>query len=120
MGCVTSFQDVKIIPAFMQILDKAGVNYGALGEEETCCGYLAYLVGDMKTFKTTMAMHDEQTAKYKPKQLITSSAGCLKTFRDLYPHYGGGNGYTVLHAVEFIEKLINDGQAEVQGRSKAS
>ncbi len=118
LGCVTSFQDVKIIPAFMQILDKAGVNYGALGEEETCCGYLAYLVGDMPTFKTAMAKHDEQTAKYKPKQLITSCAGCLKTFRDLYPHYGGGNGYTVLHAVEFIEKLISEGRLKFKDEAK--
>lgn len=110
LGCVASFQDVKIIPAFMEILDKAGVNYGALAEEESCCGYLAYLVGDMPTFTRAMEMYRERTAPYKPKSLITSCAGCLKTFRDLYPHYGGGNGYEVLHAVEFIEKLIQDGK----------
>ncbi|MGB6064983.1 MAG: FAD-linked oxidase C-terminal domain-containing protein [Desulfomonilaceae bacterium] len=118
LGCVTSFQDVKIIPAFMQILDKAGVDYGALGEEETCCGYLAYLVGDTQTFKRAMQIHDEQTNTYKPKQLVTSCAGCLKTFRDLYPHYGGGNGYTVLHAVEFIEQLINEGKLKFKGEAK--
>jgi len=110
LGCVTSFQDVKIIPAFMEILDKAGINYGAMGEEETCCGYLAYLVGDMPTFNRAMEMYGERTSKYAPKSLITSCAGCLKTFRDLYSHYGGGNGYEVLHAVEFIEKLINEGR----------
>jgi glycolate oxidase len=110
LGCVTSFQDVKIIPAFMEILDKAGINYGAMGEEETCCGYLAYLVGDMPTFNKAMEMYGERTLKYKPKSLVTSCAGCLKTFRDLYSHYGGGNGYEVLHAVELIEKLITEGR----------
>ncbi|MEW6111914.1 MAG: FAD-linked oxidase C-terminal domain-containing protein [Thermodesulfobacteriota bacterium] len=110
LGCVASFQDVKIIPSFMKILDKAGVNYGAIGEEETCCGYLAYLVGDMKTFKKTMEMYLERVTKYKPKQLITTCAGCLKTFRDLYPKYGENGKLEVLHGVELMEKLIGEGK----------
>lgn len=118
LGCVTSFQDVKIIPAFMEILDKAGVNYGAMGEDETCCGYLAYLVGDTNTFKKAMGMYGDRMAEYKPKELITTCAGCLKTFRDLYPHYGGGDGYTVLHAVELLEKLINDGRLTFKADAK--
>jgi glycolate oxidase len=81
-----------------------------MGEEETCCGYLAYLVGDMPTFNSAMEMYLERTSKFKPKSLVTSCAGCLKTFRDLYPHYGGGGGYEVLHAVELIEKLISEGR----------
>ncbi len=110
LGCVTSFQDVKIIPAFMQILDKAGIDYGAMAEDETCCGYLAYLVGDMPTFSKAMDRYGERMAKYQPKELVTSCAGCLKTFRDLYPHYGAGDGYKVTHAVELIEKLIAEGR----------
>jgi glycolate oxidase len=106
-GCVTSFQDIRIIPSIIEILEKAGVNYGALGEEESCCGYLAYLVGDMDTFKKAMNLYSETIAKYKPKDLLTTCAGCLKTFRDLYSHYGALNGYTVTHAVELIEKLIS-------------
>lgn len=110
VGCVTSFQDVKTIPAVLKILDKAGVDYGALGDEESCCGYLAYLVGDKETFKKSMEMYGERLSTYKPKELITTCAGCLKTFRDLYPAYGGGDGYQVLHAVELMEKLIADGK----------
>jgi len=94
----------------MQILDNAGVNYGSLGQEESCCGYLAYLVGDTPTFNQAREMYMERMAKYKPKELITTCAGCLKTFRDLYPHYGSGNGFTVTHAVELMEKLINEGK----------
>ncbi len=110
LGCVASFQDVRIIPAFMKILDYAGVNYGAMGEEESCCGYLAYLVGDTATFRKAIDMYKERIAKYGPKELITSCAGCLKTFRDLFPKYGGGNGYRALHALELIETLIKEGK----------
>jgi glycolate oxidase len=110
MGCVTSFQDVKTIPAFLKILDNAGMNYGAMGEDETCCGYLAYLLGDMETFKKAMGMYNERMNKYSPNELITTCSGCLKTFRDLYPKYGGGDGYRITHAVELMEKLINEGK----------
>ncbi len=112
MGCVSSFQDVKTIPAILKILDRAGVNYGALGKDETCCGYLAYLVGDMGTFRKAIAIHNEQIAKYKPATLITTCAGCLKTFRDLYPKYGAANTYTVTHAVELMEQLISGGKLQ--------
>ena len=106
MGCVTSFQDIKIIPSIIEILEKAGVNYGASGEEESCCGYLAYLVGDKQTFSKAMNLYSETISKYKPKELLTTCAGCLKTFRDIYPMHGALNGYTVTHAVEMIERLI--------------
>ncbi len=118
LGCVSSFQDVKTIPAFMKILDNAGIDYGALGEEETCCGYLAYLVGDTETFKKTMNMANERFSTYKPKELVTTCAGCLRTFRELYPEYGGGNGFKILHAVELIEQLVNEGKLTFKDDAK--
>lgn len=118
LGCVTSFQDVKTIPAFMKILDKAGVNYGAMGEEESCCGYLAYLVGDTATFRKAADMYRERLSRYKPSHLITTCAGCLKTFRDLYSEYIGESGYQVVHAVELMETLIADGKLQFKDDAK--
>jgi len=118
LGCVSSFQDVKTIPAFMKIMDAAGISYGAMGEEESCCGYLAYLVGDMPTFKKAIEMYGERMSKYKPKELITSCAGCLKTFRDLYPKYGGGDGYETLHVLEVMEKLIDESKLKFKEDAK--
>jgi len=106
LGCVTSFQDVKIIPAVMKILDAAGIGYGVQGDKETCCGYLAYLVGDMETFRKSMDAYVTRLQDYGSNRLITTCAGCLKTFRDIYPHYGWSNGVKVLHVVELLEDLI--------------
>ncbi|MDQ1238012.1 MAG: glycolate oxidase [Thermodesulfobacteriota bacterium] len=106
LGCVTSFQDVKIIPAVMNILDAAGIDYGVQGNRETCCGYLAYLVGDMDTFRKAMGSYVTRLKEYGSEQLITTCAGCLKTFRDIYPHYGWNNGVKIMHLVELLEELI--------------
>ena len=51
LGCVSSYQDLKIIPSIMKIATAAGDDFTALGQEEVCCGYLAYLVGDMAAFE---------------------------------------------------------------------
>ncbi len=110
MGCVTSFQDIKIIPSFIKILDAAGISYGALGEDEGCCGYLAYLLGDKATFEATVAKNDELFEKNNAEQVITTCAGCLKTFRDLYPKYGSKSEAKVTHAVELLENLITSHQ----------
>jgi glycolate oxidase len=106
-GCVTSFQDIKTIPAFIGILEKAGVNYGVMAEEETCCGYLAYLVGDMDTFGKAAKKCVDNMAAFGPQNIITTCAGCLKTFRDLYPEYGYVSGSQTLHAIELMEELIS-------------
>ena len=44
-GCVSSYQDINIIPSIMKIMDTAGADYTALGKDENCCGYISYLVG---------------------------------------------------------------------------
>ncbi|MBU0513781.1 MAG: FAD-binding oxidoreductase [Proteobacteria bacterium] len=50
IGCVGSYNDVRVVPAMMKIFEAAGEDFTALGSEEHCCGLLAYLTGDIKTF----------------------------------------------------------------------
>jgi glycolate oxidase subunit GlcD len=114
LGCVTSFQDIKIIPAFKQILDAAQINYGALGKEESCCGYLAYLLGDSDTFKKAMDKNLAKLESFGASQVITTCAGCLKTLRDLYPSHGAEPKYKTVHVVELMEQLVAENKLEFQ------
>ncbi|MFZ5585491.1 MAG: FAD-binding and (Fe-S)-binding domain-containing protein [Thermodesulfobacteriota bacterium] len=110
LGCSASYQDVKIIPSVMRILDAAGVDYTTLGEKEACCGYLAYLVGDMATFKTMAAKNLELFKGIGASTLLTTCAGCHKTFADIYPHQGFSDGYQPEHVVTLLERMIKAGQ----------
>jgi len=105
-GCVTSYQDINIIPNIMKILDKAGVSYTALGKDENCCGYISYLVGT-KEFQEVAEKNVEAFAKIKPKQILTTCAGCYKTFKELYPKYVPFNT-GVVHAIEYLDRLIGE------------
>ncbi|MEW5910960.1 MAG: FAD-linked oxidase C-terminal domain-containing protein [Thermodesulfobacteriota bacterium] len=108
LGCVASYQDVRITPALMKILDAAGLDYTTMGEEENCCGYLAYLVGDMKTFDAVAAANSALFKDKGVRTLLTACAGCYKTFEELYPKHGFGDGYQPEHAVFLLERLTKE------------
>ena len=108
LGCVTSYQDIHIVPNIMKVLDKAGVSYTALGKDENCCGYIAYLAG-AKEFKEIAEKNLEAFSKIKPKQIMTTCAGCYKTFKDLYPKHVPFKT-EVVHAIEYLDRLVQDGK----------
>jgi glycolate oxidase subunit GlcD len=119
LGCVSSYQDLKIIPAMMKIADLAGEDYTALGENEVCCGYLSYLVGDMEAFGRFRENAMERIMKTGAKKIVATCAGCYKTFHDLYPKYGADFGDTkVMHAIEYMEELIKQGTMKFDPEGK--
>ncbi len=109
-GCVTSYQDVNIVPNIMKILDHAGVSYTALGKDENCCGYITYLVGT-KEFKEIAEKNVEVFSEIQPKQILTTCAGCYKTIKELYPKYTSFNA-DVIHAVQYLDQLIQSGKVK--------
>jgi glycolate oxidase len=109
-GCVTSYQDINIIPNIMKILDKAGSSYTALGRDENCCGYISYLVGT-KEFQEVAEKNVEAFSKIKPRQILTTCAGCYKTFKELYPKYVPFNT-EVVHAIEYLNRLIGENKIQ--------
>ena len=108
LGCVASYQDINIVPNIMKILDQAGVSYTALGKEEKCCGYISYLVGT-KEFKKAAQENMEAFSKIQPGQIVTTCAGCYKTFKELYPQHTSFN-FGVVHAIQFLNNLIQEGK----------
>jgi glycolate oxidase len=111
-GCVTSYQDIHIVPDTMKILDRAGIDYATMGNEEHCCGYLAYLIGS-EQFTEFISNNVKRLSKLKAKRMITTCAGCYKTFKDLYPKHSQLD-MEILHIVEYLEKLIVEGKLTFQ------
>jgi glycolate oxidase len=118
LGCSASYQDVKIIPSVMKILDAAGIDFTTLGKEENCCGYLAYLVGDLDTFGKLAAAKLAQFKATGCQSVLTTCAGCHKTFADLYPHKGFKADYLAEHVVTLMERLIGEGKLKFKAESE--
>lgn len=114
LGCSASYQDVKIIPSVMKILQAAGVDFTTLGSDERCCGYLAYLVGDMDTFHRVAEANQQLFQKAGAQEVLTTCAGCHKTFAQIYPQKGHGDGWRPAHIVETMDRLIQEGKLQLK------
>ncbi len=114
LGCTGSYQDLYIVPSMMEMMDKLGGKYAILGEEENCCGYVAYLIGDDDTFRECMEKNIEIFSELNPKMIVTTCAGCHRTLRDLYREHSDFD-VPVLHAVEHMDQLISEGKLKFEG-----
>lgn len=115
LGCVPSYQDTRIVPSVMKLLRGAQVPFATMGERETCCGYLAYLVGAMDDFRNAMERNLEKWRGGSPRSIVTTCAGCYKTIKELYPKHTKESLPRVLHLVEFMDELIRQGKISFRG-----
>ena len=114
-GCVASYQDINMIPNLMTILDKAGISYTTLGQEEDCCGYLSYLIGAEDDFRTCVRANTKKFADLGVKEIVTSCPGCFRTLSKLYPDYGGSSGIKVHHVITYLNELMSQGKLPLKG-----
>ncbi len=114
LGCTGSYQDLYIVPSMMEFMDKTGVDYRVLGEKEICCGYVAHLIGAKDAFQECMDKNLAILSDLSPGLIVTTCAGCHRTLRDLYREYSGFD-VEVLHAVEYMDRLISEGELRFQG-----
>jgi len=121
VGCTSSFfPAVNIIPqSFVQIMDKAEINFTILGGDEWCCGLPQLLAGFAEDAKKQILHNIEAINKTGAKMLVTTCPGCFRIFNKEYREILNLNdkntenkniemNFEVLHSTEFIEKLIND------------
>ena len=115
VGCAGAFDPgaQKIARSFATILNKAGVNYAVLGNQETCTGDTARRAGNEYLF-TEMAMENIETLNGAGvKKIVATCPHCLHTIKNEYPQFGGE--YEVVHHTEFINDLIGSGKIELNG-----
>lgn len=119
LGCVPSYQDTRIVPSVMKLMDSSGISYAAMGNKEHCCGYVAYLVGSMKEFHKAMETNLSIWEASSPGTLVTACAGCYKTIKDLYPKHTDRSLPKTLHLVEYMDQLIQEGKVVFRGSFQA-
>ncbi|MGB5750569.1 MAG: (Fe-S)-binding protein, partial [Desulfobacterales bacterium] len=110
VGCAGSFDDrgKKIARAIARVLQKAGVNFAILGEEERCNGDVARRAGNEYLAQMMIAENVEIFNQYKPKKILTGCPHCFNTIKNEYPQFGAS--YEVIHHTEFLLDLFRQGK----------
>ena len=118
VGSAGSFDDraKKITRAFVKILNKAKVNFGVLGTEESSSGDAAKRAGNEFLFQMQAMMNIEVINSYNIKRIVTTCPHSYNTIKNEYKKLGGN--YEVLHHTEFIDELINNKKFSISGDLK--
>lgn len=110
-GCTASYDPVyqKMAVATAKLLKAAGVDFGILGKAERCCGSTMLRIGERDKFEENKAPNVEMFNSLGVEYIVTSCAGCNGTLKG---EYAGDIQPEVIHTVEFIDKLIQEGKME--------
>jgi Fe-S oxidoreductase/nitrate reductase gamma subunit len=105
VGCASAFDDrnKKVARAFVHLLQKAHVDFGVLGFDETCCGETARRMGNEYLFQVFAEQNLEAMSKIKFKRIVTQCPHCFNTLKNEYPQFG--SSYKVQHYTEFLTEL---------------
>lgn len=115
VGCAGSFDDraKKITKAFAKILNKVGVEFAVLGQEESCTGDPAKRAGNEFVFQMMALTNIEILNAYEVKKIVTACPHCFNTLKNEYPSLGGN--YEVMHHTQLLQQLMQQGILKIEG-----
>lgn len=114
VGCAGSFDQraQKITKAFAMILQKVGIKYAILGNEEMCNGDPARRAGNEFLFQMMAYQNIQTLNNYSIKKIVTACPHCFNILKNEYPALGGH--YEVIHHSVFLQQLIDEGKIELK------
>jgi Fe-S oxidoreductase len=109
-GCYLSYDPrlKKVAAATVNILNKAGVDFGILGAKEVCCGESIRKTGDEELFKRLARDNIKTFIEHGVKKILVSSPHCYHTFKNEYPEFRVY--FEVVHISQFLFELIREGR----------
>ncbi len=108
VGCTPAYDPrvQNVTKSLAQCLQKAGVNFGTLGDEENCCGNEVYGMGEKGLFDFLVEENVKLFNKYAAKQIVTSCPHSYHSFKNRY----GQTSFGVLHHTQLLADLISKGK----------
>ncbi len=114
VGCTGALEErsIRVTRSVANILKQAGINFGILGTEESCCGEPARRLGNEYLFQMQVEKNIKILNRYNVKKIITACPHCYNTIKNEYPVFGGK--FEVVHHTEFIADLFNKGKLKMK------
>jgi Fe-S oxidoreductase len=109
-GCNYSYDPElqQVARTAVSLLIEAGVDVGIMGKDENCCGSRLYDIGYQGEFTKYAENNIEGWRNAGVKTVVTACSDGYWGMKRLYPEVGAK--FEVLHIVEYIERLIDEGK----------
>jgi heterodisulfide reductase subunit D len=111
VGCVSAYFPMvyKIPQSFVQILDRAGVDFTLLGAEEWCCGFPLIGAGLKQEAHASMQHNIEKVKEKGAQSVVFACPSCYQTWHEEYKV-----DLPLFHATQFLLDLIKGGRIRFQ------
>lgn len=108
IGCTAAYDPrVQNVPkSLVKCFEKAGLNFGILGDEENCCGSEVYGMGEKGLFDFLVEENIKTFNKYNVKQAVTS---CPHGYHSLKNRYNQ-TSFEIKHHSQLLANLIETGK----------
>lgn len=113
-GCYLSYDPrmKKVAAATAAVLEAAGVEFGILGAEESCCGESIRKTGNEDAYKQLARRNIKSFIDHGVKKILVSSPHCLQSLKNEYAEFRVH--FEVVHITQLLSELM------AQGRLRAS
>lgn len=116
VGCSSSYENTEIPKAVTKVLQSAGIAY-TLMKDETCCGNIAFSVGDLETARAIAKANIAKVRESGAKILMTGCAECYRMWKVDYPKLLNIRtdelGFEVKHFLEVADQALADGSLKL-------
>ena len=113
VGCYYSYDPRlrKVAVATANILKRARVDFGILGNKESCCGESIRKTGNEEVFKSLAKENIKSFIDAGVKRVLVASPHCYHTFKNEYPEFMVH--LDVVHISQFLTELIEEGRLDL-------
>ena len=101
----------KVAKATVNILNKAGVDFGILGVQEKCCGESIRKTGNEELFKRLAKENIKTFIDNGVKKILVSSPHCYHAFKNDYAEFKVN--FEVVHITQYLNELVNEGRLKL-------
>jgi len=111
--CCTHACDPRCQPAaraVVQLLRAAGVEFGVIGEEETCCASEQKRIGEQGMFEELRDSNTRMLLARGPKRVVVTSPHSFNAFKNNYPQLN----VPVMHCTQLLAELLDAGKLKVK------
>ncbi len=113
IGC-ESIKFPEVVKANIEILKKAGVKFSTNLEKKVCCGGPAFNIRDLDIGKDFANKNKELIKSTGAKIVVSDCPGCIVTLTDRYQKVGIEIDTKIIHIVQYIKQLIDDGKLKFE------
>lgn len=109
LGC-ESMKFPDVIKANIKILKKAGIKFSTNLDKKVCCGGPSFNIRDFDTANMFALKNKELIESTGAKTIVSDCPGCVLTLTKRYESLGINLDKKIIHIVEFIKHLIDEGK----------